>query len=416
VTFSFSPVNAWPPRTEEALEAAAKAGHLEETHVLELKRELASGDAANKELAADVASLAIDGGLLIIGVDEKAGPGLTPVPLDGLPERVEQVARTRIDEPLPLTFAQVTSTAQRGSGLGYLLVRVPGSPRAPHMVGHHYWGRGDKTKYQLSDAEVERLMALRGRWAADTEQALRDWMAADPIAPGSQENGHLFVFASPVPQRERLLLPVFSGEWTSVFRRLVDGTSHAGSSFVPDMPDYLTNFSTTPDGWAWSSYAVFGERLEGQAGAADRENRALMVEICENGQLRLVCGRAAEKAPTWSGSTFFLIDALVLGLTARMVSLAGLVSHAAGFMGSWDFGVGLTGLRDSRAYSRTELAQFAGLPGPAYTQDTYTNTTRASVTEIEAGTGAVVERLLGRLMRAVGADRITSVKKHFGEA
>jgi hypothetical protein len=109
------------------------------------------------------------------------------------------------------------------------------------------------------------------------------------------------------------------------------------------MPDYLTNFSTTPDGWAWSSYAVFGERLEGQAGAADRENRALMVEICENGQLRLVCRRAAEKAPTWSGSTFFLIDALVLGLTARMVSLAGLVSHAAGFMGSWDFGL------DSRA-------------------------------------------------------------------
>jgi hypothetical protein len=53
---------------------------------------------------------------------------------------------------------------------------------------------------------------------------------------------------------------------------------------------------------------------------ADRESSALMVEICENGQLRLICGRAAEKP---DGSRFFLFDALILGLTARMVSLAG---------------------------------------------------------------------------------------------
>lgn len=43
--------------------------------MLELKREVPSGDAANRELATDLASLAVDGGLTIIGVDEGTSPG-----------------------------------------------------------------------------------------------------------------------------------------------------------------------------------------------------------------------------------------------------------------------------------------------------------------------------------------------------
>jgi hypothetical protein len=344
VNSSFQPVDAWPPRNEEALHAAAAAGHLTETHTLELKRELPSGDTANKELAADLASLAVDGGLLFIGVDENAGPGLSPVPLAGLAERVEQIARTRVDEPLHVTFFSFGSAVQEG--YGYLLVRVPASPRAPHMVDHRYLGRGDKTKYRLSDGEVQRLMALRERWAADAQQLLREWMAADPITSDKRENGHLFIVASPVPQRERLLLPLFGDNWRQMFQELVSETSRPGEPFVPDIPNGLNIFSTTADGWAWSSYAVFGERIEGVAGAARSENNALTIEICEDGQLRLMCGRA-----TWTLQNSFLVlfDALILGLTARMVSLAGQVTEKAGFLGSWDFGVGITGVRNSRS-------------------------------------------------------------------
>jgi hypothetical protein len=74
------PMAAWPPRTEAALEGASRAGLLTETHHLDIKKELPTGDAANKELARDLASLSIDGGLLIIGVDEDTVPGLNPVP------------------------------------------------------------------------------------------------------------------------------------------------------------------------------------------------------------------------------------------------------------------------------------------------------------------------------------------------
>jgi hypothetical protein len=411
VTSSFHPVEAWPPRTEAALEAAAKDQHLVETNVLELKRELPPGsDSANKELARDLASLAIDGGLLIIGVDEAQNYALTPVPLGGLAERVELVAASRIDEPLKLAgFIEIESVSTPGDG--YLLVRIPASPRAPHMVDNRYWGRGHKTKHMLSDAQVERLIARRARWAVNAEEALNGWMAQDPINPAKQVNGHLFVVAEPMPPRERMLLETMTatGDFTAVFRDLVGRTKHNGASFVPDMPSHLSNFSTTADGWAWNSYALFGDHEEGQP--SDRESRALMVEICENGRLRLFCGRAAEQLGTTGyRAGFVLFDDICLGLTARMVSLASGVSQAAGYLGSWDFGVGVTGIKGAKSYSRFERKEFAG---PSYTADKYTLTTRASLADIEAGSGPVIERLFGRLIRAIGADQIEANKKHF---
>ena len=78
------PMN-WSPRTEAELQACADNGLLEETHWLDLKRELESGNSANKKLACDIAAFALDGGTILIGVDEDTSPpSLWPVPLDGL--------------------------------------------------------------------------------------------------------------------------------------------------------------------------------------------------------------------------------------------------------------------------------------------------------------------------------------------
>ena len=54
-----------------------------------------------------------------------------------------------------------------------------------------------------------------------------------------------------------------------------------------------------------------------------------------------------------------------------------------------------------------------GFTGPPYTANDYTASTRVSLARIEAGIGPVVERLLGRLFRAVEADQVAAVKKHF---
>lgn len=406
MTLTFHAANSWPPSTEEALAAAAKTGLLNETHTVDIKRELPAGDAANKELAADIASFAIDGGYIFIGVDEDHGAALAPVQLDGLAERIEQVARTRIDEPVNVTSASIASITQPGRG--YLVVRVPASPRAPHMASHRYWARGDKTKYPMSDSQVELLMAQRAAWAANAGDLLLEWMAQDPIAEKSRENGHLFVVASPVPPRERFLLPVFTAPWLDPFKELLSATKRAGPQFQPDFPDSLSNFSRTPNGWAGSSYAVFVQRDGGRG----REDGMLKVEISEDGVLRLMCGRATvDQQQTPLDSTRLVFDELCLGLTARMVSLAGRVSEKAGFLGSWDFGVGLTGLTST--VSAVQWSRTHWRPENFYPDDRYSATTRADVTQIEASAGHVVEQLLGRLMRALSCDDFPDVKRHF---
>ncbi|MFZ1287573.1 MAG: hypothetical protein WAR57_11130 [Candidatus Phosphoribacter sp.] len=75
----------WTPETESDITSAITQGLLEETHFLDLKRELGSGRAENRELARDLAQFAIDGGALLVGVEEVKGgaPRLAPVALDG---------------------------------------------------------------------------------------------------------------------------------------------------------------------------------------------------------------------------------------------------------------------------------------------------------------------------------------------
>jgi len=60
----------WDPRSESDLATAIDAGVLAETHYQDIKREVGSKPGERKELARDLAQFALDGGKLIIGIDE----------------------------------------------------------------------------------------------------------------------------------------------------------------------------------------------------------------------------------------------------------------------------------------------------------------------------------------------------------
>lgn len=176
---------AWTARTEAELRAALDNG-LTESHYLDFKRELPRTDSANRNLAIDIASLAVDGGILIIGVDDATSPpSLTPIDLTNLAERVTQVALTRPDEGVPVRTFPIESASQ--PQLGYLLIHVPASPRAPHMVDGRYYGRADKTNRILSNAEVVRLHALQHAAQrdvlADARNALKALLGDTPDPP-----------------------------------------------------------------------------------------------------------------------------------------------------------------------------------------------------------------------------------------
>ena len=184
-----------------------------------------------KSLQRDLASFAIDGGRLVVGIDESAGFALTPVVLKGLADRIDLVAHSRIDEPLDLEVTTIRTAIDPDHG--YLVVEVPVSPRAPHMVDNRYWGRTEKGKFPLGDALVTQLIERRKQWAVAPEAALDEWIVRDPIPVADQKLAHLHVVAIPVPKRDGFMLSAFSGDPRTRFTRLVqeaEGIALSGAS------------------------------------------------------------------------------------------------------------------------------------------------------------------------------------------
>lgn len=121
----------WHPTSEADIQKVIGDGLLGETHYLDCKQEIAS-KADNKETGRDLASFAIDGGMLLIGVaEDKANRTFTllPQPLRNLAEKVENIAVTIIDPPLHVIPHEIKAEAD--SSKGYLLVEVRPSPHAP---------------------------------------------------------------------------------------------------------------------------------------------------------------------------------------------------------------------------------------------------------------------------------------------
>lgn len=212
--------------TEQALQAAVDSELLEEGHYLEIKREIKPKKQGNDELARDVASLAVDGGMMIVGLEE-IEPGifaLAPQSLAGLPERIEQIARSIPDPPVGIKTTVVRS--ERSRSTGYVLVHVPISPGMPHMVRGEYFGRGDKTKIRLDDSQVRRLHERRKISREVGQTALDELIASDPI---HSDNGqaHLFLVAIPVAGHHELLQELVEDtkDWEQQLTQLVRAAS-----------------------------------------------------------------------------------------------------------------------------------------------------------------------------------------------
>ena len=317
------------PANEDELRSMLGQGLLDEGHTLELKRELAPGTAANKELARDLAQFTADGGTLVIGVDEgdaTTPPSLTPVDLAGLPERIELVAANRVDPPLHVRVQTIPSAGQPGKG--YLFVTVPPTPARVHMVDGRYWTRGEKTRHPLSDPEVQRyhLLALQGQ--RDAADLLDVEVRRDPAAEAElTAHAHLFGIAQPVGARRDLLERVLGGAGPKGWRDFLHGQVRSGSvgrplsdSWWPDVAA-IGDPARRADGWSLRSEGMTaGRRVQVSSGIStlvdkpDVEKNLLDLEVNEDGGLRLFCGRASN---TLRGVEY-VIDGLVIGLTKRL--------------------------------------------------------------------------------------------------
>ncbi|GEC74200.1 AlbA family DNA-binding domain-containing protein [Microbacterium maritypicum] len=391
----------WLPTTEAEIETVTSAGTAPEGHFLDFKRELGSTPGSRKETAQDIASFALDGGVLIVGVDEPE-PGtykLSPQPLSDLSERAEQIAANRPDPGLYVRTAIIPS--RDNPSAGYLVVEVPPSPAAPHMVDGRYWGRSERTKRQLNDAEVARFHAARARSDTKVLEALEEELARDPEPrPASRM---LFV-AEPLVADGGLARSFVRGPQTAV-RELTQGVENR-------VPGSVREYSPTPWELSTSVRRAKGIALTGLAEGRKSPSEAFLsetatdIEVQTSGAIRGVMSRLTylEEHPRVPEGTKRVIEGLPIAWSHRLVAWAGTLGEQLMYRGPWGFGVHLYGLEGVCAAPRDERGMriLSSRSLPVYEVATFQSTTTASFQEIQDDPLAIVDRLIGDFIHSLG--------------
>ena len=177
--------------------------------------------------------------------------------------------------------------------------------------------------------------------------------------------------------------------------------------------DRLGQARPRADGWSVSTFRIGPGRVV----APDQDEEGILdVEIGESGMLRLFCGGASRSIGRgWvqpglvtpqQAVPRYVFERLITGLTWRLVELAGRLSREALYLGNWQFGIAVTGLRGLRSlemaiYNDAEFAE-------PYSADTYRESAVATAFEARDDPDAITHRLVDRLDRSVfgDADRV----------
>ena len=377
--------------------AAADAGLLqEETQWLECKRDIPRGRDRSRELAKDLASLSVDGGVIVVGALDKLSDatGLVGVANPGeLTDRISQVANAGISPPLNVVIDVVRDETDP-DGPVCLLVVIPASAGAPHMVDDKYWGRSATGKRVLADHEVRRLFTERTSRVADFEQLLRTMKDTfDPIDPRFRKFGHIYLYAKPamVPavQVTQVLAPQNPVNWIG--------------EFLPGKPTFYPGFSMLDYGVPHAE----GLMVTSQRPDAPHvgEPGLLQLLLDDQGGFRVISG-AGTRSGNEDGRERCISPNYHLELAHQLVSVsAGILNHYAAYRGLWDIGVHATGLRGLKSTFAVNEEYFPGSTSPFQTPD-YTCTISASTDEMLDAPPAVVERLYGRFTRGLGLDTV----------
>jgi hypothetical protein len=388
----------WIPDTEEELRAAANAGALTESHYLDIKRDLSTSESARKNFAKDIAAFALDGGVIIIGVDEDSTPpALTPVALRGLAERIDQIAGSRVDEPVRVTTKVIHT--ENSTDTGYLIIIIPPSPRAPHMADGRYYGRSDTTNRILQDPEVRRLhdsaAAARIDLVAEAEQIRAE-------LHGDAGHSMLVLVAQPVGADPDMLVSlVASREW----REMLDEVMTSARTELQNKiePAFRTSsylFDRRAGGVAVTTGMIDGSRFDNPS----REAAEIVFE--ESGRVILVSERAVmiyddNTAPGQSKRNKVVFEDLVIAHTELLVRLAACVGEKWGRSRSWRLALALDGTHGAKSYAiaRHRYPE----RGTAYTHGKYARTADATHRDLLDEPRAMASRLVGSLLRSVGS-------------
>lgn len=393
----------WIPRTVEDVEAAVEHGDVTETHHLDFKAFThAEGDedairVPSATVAKTVAGLAVDGGVLVLGVaEDKPNRRFVCAPrrLTGLRDSVDRIIGASIKPSLRVTINELS----RDDGTGYLAVLVPASPRAPHQHAGRYYGRGDTESRVLEDPEVRMLMARHLERRQGMEALLAAEVARDPAPPEMRDTARLFVVAQPVSADPRLLLDAVPDRDLATWVTSLSGTRlyYSNLGYSPGLNE-SHNVARRAHGVSRSSYAIDNDRTVPLKNG-ERPNDLTSVvdlEIREDGGLRLYYGRASDHAPRNSGE--MMMGTAIVGEVASVIELARYVSEQASFHGAWTFGAALRGIRSLGLYDPNW--RWHGLDRK-YSEDGYDEVAEVDGPSLTEPGSPVLEAVIGRFLRS----------------
>jgi hypothetical protein len=360
----------------------------------------------NREIAKDIAAMANDGGVLVYGIAEDADgrPSvLNPIPLANRPERITSITQTSIAEPPEIMISSVPTVADPSKG--YLVVVVPPSIRAPHMVvvkrDNRYYGRTATGNTPLSEGEVARLYQRRQQWEVDRDVLLTEGIRRAPFPPRAGF-AYLHIIAQPVLRSEGILdRAVQPGE--TIQKMLHDLVAMVAESAVfPRL--YGPDFSP-PGRWTHRTEGFLGELdYPGRDGDPGAPARTLNLLVDFDGGGHLFCGRAAEQVE----EMLMFFPSLVAGNTTRFVALLGEIYARAKNIGMVDIGIAVTGIKGSVPHSKGFVVRSSLTP---YDRDEYRRTNRVSALMFKSDPREMARKLLMLLFNAVSQGRIDPFKR-----
>lgn len=386
--------NYWIPQSETELLAAIKSGNATENRHLDFKQDIGDSDSSRKETARDLASFALYGGVLIIGVSEPISGRfeLSPVPLVDASERVEQIAATRPEPTIHVRTTQIPSAGD--AALGYLVVEIPASPSAPHMVDGRYWGRAERTKRQLSDREVVRLHSQLEDESSRVRDALDEEVLREPLP---QIQSRMFLVAVPLHADEGMGRAFIRGEHSRMRSFSEAAESSVPSSVITASPIPSELHSTVRRARGIARTNLAEGRIVGDHHFA---RYAADIEVQKTGSVRLLVSGTTDigTVPRIPEPTTLAITQIPVAWTFRLVGYASRIAQDTGYRGSWGFGIRMGGLEGARAWTDDRRAYAL----PVYEESHYEGVSVASLREAENSPGVVVERLVGDLLHGLG--------------
>jgi hypothetical protein len=379
----------WIPKTEQEIELAVANRSLEETVTFDCKRQIPP---KSFETAKDVSALAnTSGGVLIYGLGEDIEHKLTvlnPIQLSGERERIDQIVRTCIDE---VPFFKISGIETKSDpSLGYLVVVVPPSERAPHMVivkgESRFYGRGETGNYILSQAAVARLYERRRLTEISILPLLEDAIQHAPVAD-NELFAHLHMVARPVHATDTLLNDAVATDQshkqllTDVIYK-VEGSGVYKNGYVPDIGHPGGGWVRRPEGY------------RGKCHHGPEEDMGVEFQFNIDGSAYFFNGRAAEGQKNQPKSFF---SSIVAGSTTKFLAVLGELYQRSSYYGMVDVGLAVTGLQGCVLHS--SRGPFHSLP--KFSESQYKKTARATAMLLQEDPRHLAAQLIMPLIDAI---------------